>query len=263
MAPVEAEDRFVALMGGPEAGLPLDEAMFLIAQQADPTVDVECQLRTLDDLAAECPAPTLDALVRHLFVDLGFTGNRDDYYDPRNSYLDQVLERRVGIPISLAVLAIVVGRRLGVPLAGVGMPGHFLLRDRVLPDVFIDPFRGAVIDPAGCAQVFRALHGASAPFDERFLEPVTSRTILRRVLANLAAVHRTSGDRTALVCVLRLRAAIPGVTVEERRELAEALAAVGQFSAAAEVLEAVAAGEGGDRAAVDLTAATRYRARLN
>lgn len=263
MAVVEAEDRFVALVGGPETDLPLDEAMLLIARQADPTVDVERHLRALDELAADCPAPTLDALVRHLFVDLGFTGNREDYYDPRNSYLDQVLARRLGIPISLAVLAIVVGRRLGVPLAGVGMPGHFLLRDRVVPEVFVDPFRGAVLDPAGCAQVFRALHGPSAPFDQRFLEPVGSHTILRRVLANLAAVHRNAGDRIALVGVLRLRAAVPGVTVEERRELAEALAAAGRFSDAAEVLETVAGGEGGDRAAADLSAATRYRARLN
>lgn len=263
MALVEAEDRFVALLHGPEAEVPLDEAMLLIAQQADPTVDVERHLRGLDELAARCPAPTLDALVRHLFVDEGFSGNRDDYYDARNSYLDQVLERRLGIPISLAVVAIVVGRRLGVPLAGVGMPGHFLLRDRVLPDVFIDPFRGAVLDPAGCARVFQAMHGPSAPFDLRFLEPVGTHPILRRVLANLAAVHRTSGDRTALVGVLRLRAAVPGVTVEERRELAEALAAAGRFSAAAEVLEALAAGEVGDRASVDLSAATRYRARLN
>lgn len=263
MTPVEAADRFVALVSGPEAELALDEAMLLIAAEAEPGVDVDHHLRSLDRLADGCPAPTLDALVRHLFVDLGFAGNRDDYYDARNSYLDQVLERRLGIPISLAVLAMVVGRRVGVPLAGVGMPGHFLVQDKVEPDVFVDPFRGAVLDVAGCAQVFRTVHGPGAPFDERYLEPVGAHTILRRVLANLATVHRAAGARTALAGALCLRAAIPGANTAERRELAEALAAAGQFTAAAEVLDALAAGEGSDRADVDRTAATRYRARLN
>ena len=263
MISVEAADRFVALVNGPEAEFPLDEAMLLISAQADAAVDVDRHLRSLDGLAEGCPAPTLDALVRHLFVDLGFTGNREDYYDARNSYLDQVLERRLGIPISLAVLAIVVGRRIGVPLAGVGMPGHFLLRDVVDPGVFVDPFRGAVLDSDGCARVFRALHGPGAPFDARYLEPVGPHTILRRVLANLVTVHRAAGARTALVGVLRLRASIPGATAVERRELAEALAAAGQFTAAAEVLDALAADEGSDRADADRTAATRHRARLN
>lgn len=263
MISVEAADRFVGLVRGPEAELPLDEAMLLIAAQADAGLDVDRHLRALDELAASCPAPTLDALVRHLFVDVGFTGNREDYYDPRNSYLDQVLERRLGIPISLAVLAMVVGRRIGVPLAGVGMPGHFLVRDQVLPGVFVDPFCGAVIDADGCARVFRALHGPAASFDERYLEPVGARTILRRVLANLATVHRSAGQRTALVGVLRLRAAIPGASAGERRELAEALAAAGQFTDAAQVLDAVAEGSADHGADADRSAAARYRARLN
>jgi regulator of sirC expression with transglutaminase-like and TPR domain len=258
-------------MAGPEAEIPLDEAMLLIAARARPDLDAGAALEALDRLAEGCPAPTLDHLVRHLFVDLGFAGNRDDYYDARNSYLDQVVARRLGIPISLSVLAIVVGRRIGVPLAGVAMPGHFLLRDKVDPRVFVDPFAaGARLDTAGCAAVFGRLHGPSARFDERFLEPVGPRAILARVLANLKAIHESAGDRRALVGVLQFRVAIPGVGVDERRELAAALAAAGQFAAAADELEAVAAaaaaatgGDGDDRAEADLTAATRYRARLN
>lgn len=256
--------RFGALLSLPEAEVALDEAMLLVAAQARAEVDVQSSLTALDDLAARCSAPTLDHLVRLLFVDCGFAGNRDDYYDPRNSYLDQVLVRHLGIPISLAVLAMVVGRRIGVPLAGVAMPGHFLLRDRVDPGLFVDPFgAGVMLDGAGCAALFRRLHGPGATFDERFLDPVGTHTILRRVLANLKAIHRSQGDAGSLLGVLRLSVLIPGSTDEDRRELAAALAATGQFAAAADELEAVAAAAGEDRSEADLTAATRFRARLN
>lgn len=257
--------RFAALVSGPEDEIALDEAMLLVAAQATGDVDLPASLAALDALAEGCPAPTLDHLVRHLFVDLGFAGNRDDYYDARNSYLDQVLVRRLGIPISLAVLTMVVGRRIGVLTDGVAMPGHFLLRDGGERGVFVDPFgAGALLDTAGCVALFRRLHGPGATFDDRFLDPVGPRAILRRVLANLKAIHRLQGDRGALLGVLRLGVEIPGGADEERRELAAALAATGQFAAAADELEAVAAAasEGG-RSEADLTAATRFRARLN
>lgn len=256
--------RFEDMVTGPDAEIPLDEAMLLVAAQAEPGVDVARSLVALDQIADSCPTPTLDVLVRHLFVDLGFAGNREHYYDARNSYLNRVLERRLGIPISLAVLVIVVGRRIGVPLAGVAMPGHFLLRDRVDPEVFVDPFAGGtLLDVAGCAAVFRRLHGPGVAFDERFLESVGSRAILSRVLANLKAIHRQAGDRRALVGALRLQVALPGAGEEEHRELAAALAAAGQFGDAADQLEALAADAAGERAEADLTAATRFRARLN
>ena len=263
MTVVDPVERFAALVAAPEAELALDEAMFTVSAAASATVDVDAGLAALDRLADGCPAPTLDALVHHLYVDEGFAGNRDAYYDARNSYLDEVLARRLGIPISLAVVLIVVGRRIGVPTVGVSMPGHFLVRDRVDPAVFVDPFRGALLDSLGCERVFHTLHGPDAPFDPAFLQPVGPRVILRRVLANLAGIHRSEGDRSALVRVLRLRALVPGASVEERRELAGALAAAGQFAAAADELEAVAADAPGERSQDDLTAATRYRARLN
>lgn len=256
--------RFVELVGGPEDQVALDEAMLLIAAGAEPDLDVTTGLQRLDALADGCFAPTLQALVRYLFVDLGFAGNREDYYDPRNSFLNHVLDRRRGIPISLSVLAIVVGRRIGVPLAGVGMPGHFLLRDRLDPDVFVDPFaRGVLLDRAGCERAFRTAHGPAAPFDPSFLDPVGSRAILGRVLANLKGIYRDRGDRPSLAWVLRMRAAIPGVPDDERRQLASVLAADGQFAAAARELEHLAAQSGGDTAEDDLASATRMRARLN
>jgi regulator of sirC expression with transglutaminase-like and TPR domain len=209
-------------------------------------------------------APTLDALRRHLFVELGFTGNTVDYYDPRNSYLDQVVERRLGIPITLSVLMLEIGRRIGVPLAGVSMPGHFLVRDKVDPDVFVDTFsRGVVLDRRACEGKFRTLQGAEAPFDPAFLEPVPKRTMVARMLANLDAIATARSDRRMLEWVVRLRASMPGASVEQHRRLASVLASSCRFGEAADVLERLAPREPEEAAAEDAAAARRLRARLN
>jgi regulator of sirC expression with transglutaminase-like and TPR domain len=259
---VDSVQRFAQLVAGPESEVPLDEAMLLIARQAQPQLDVTAELQRLDDLADRCFAPTLDALVRHLFVDLGFRGNESDYYDPRNSFLNDVVTRRIGIPLSLSVLTIVVGRRLGVPLAGVSMPGHFLLRDKVDPTVFVDPFaRGARLDLAGCERAFKAVHGPDAVFDPAFVEPVGSHAILRRALANLRGIYGARKDRTNLRWVLQLRAAWPDTPAADHRELASVLAASGRFGEAASAFELAAVQPGGTDD--DRTAAARLRARLN
>jgi regulator of sirC expression with transglutaminase-like and TPR domain len=215
---VELSERFAALLRRPEAEVPLDEVALVIAAHARPELDIGAQLTRLDELAATCFAPTLDALVRHLFVDLGFRGNEGDYYDPRNSYLDEVVERRLGIPITLSVLTIEVGRRIGVPVAGVSLPGHFLLRDRVDADVFIDPFSGgAYLDQAGCERAFRALQGPDAPFDDTYLAPVGPHLIVARMLANLQAIFTNRGDDESLRWVLHLRSLTPGTQAARAR----------------------------------------------
>ena len=170
---MDATRRFAQLITRPVHEVPLDEVALLIAAHAYPSLDVVRQRRRLDLLADRCPKPALEAVVAYLFVDLGFAGNRHDYYDPRNSYLNDVLDRRTGIPISLAVLAMEVGRRVGVSLVGVGMPGHFLLRDALDDTVFVDPFgRGRMLDRGGCEAAFHSVHGERAAFDPAFLDPV-------------------------------------------------------------------------------------------
>jgi regulator of sirC expression with transglutaminase-like and TPR domain len=217
---MEATDRFVALTAVPEAALPLDEASLLIAAHAEPGLDVHAYLVRLDELAATCPAPTLDSLVTHLFRRGRFTGNRADYYDPRNSFLSDVIDRGTGIPITLSVLAMEVGRRLGVPLAGVGMPGHFLLRDKVDPGIFVDPFHGGrLLDEAACRRLHSSVVGPGATWDPAWLDPVGRWAIVARVLANLKAVYRQRGDDTDLLWVLRLRAMVPGAGDEDEQEL--------------------------------------------
>jgi len=256
-------DRFAALVREPEASIPLDEAALLIAAAAKPAVDVDATLVKLDEIADEVPAPTLDGLRALLFRDLGFGGNPDDYYDPANSFLDDVIDRRVGIPISLAVLMMEVGRRVGVPLWGVSMPGHFLVRDKVDPDVFVDPFaRGRVLDREGCMARFHAVQGPGSVFDDAFLEPVGQRAILTRMLANLETVATVREDGALLRGALELRVTLPESGIVEHRKLATALAAAGQYDSAADVLDAYAARAvaGADAAR---TAADQLRARLN
>jgi len=217
--------RFAEAVAEREAAIPLDRVAFLIAAHAHPSLDVDDGLVRLDALADQASEPTLDGLRRLLFRDLGFAGNEEDYYDARNSYLDDVLDRRVGIPISLAVVMLEVGRRLGVPLAGVSMPGHFLVRDKVDPEVFVDPFaRGLVLDRRGCQLRFHGVHGVEASFDPAFLEPVGKLAIIDRMLANLDGLAVRAGDLGMLAWVLRLRVALPGSDESFQRRLAAAQA---------------------------------------
>jgi regulator of sirC expression with transglutaminase-like and TPR domain len=217
-------ERFRELMARGENDVPLDEACLLIAAHARPGLDVEVYLNRLDQLAGGFLPPTLDGLLRHLFGPGRFAGNTETYYDPRNSYLDHVVDRRLGIPITLAIVAIEVGRRAGVPMSGVSMPGHFLLRDKVDPDVFADPFDGGrLLTAAQCRQLHRRLTNGAAWADE-YLDPVSKRTIVARVLANLKGIAQQRGDVGMLHWVMRLRQCVPGVAELEADEFRKLLA---------------------------------------
>lgn len=254
--------RFGALVARPEPEIPLDEAAVLIGAHAEPELDVGHQLARLDDLAATCPAPTLDALCQHLFRDLGFTGNREDYLDPRNSYVHEVLDRRTGIPISLSVVTMEVGRRLDVPLAGVGMPGHFLVRHLGEPATFVDPFDGgARLTEPECELIFRTL-GGMGEWDPAYLDPVGPRAILTRMLANLQGIFMP-GDLRSAAWVLRLRLLIPGLSPAEQVALARALGSLGQFSAAATALDDAAGAVAAEDAESLRVQARALRSRTN
>jgi len=257
--------RFAELVQGPEDDLPLDEAALLIAAHAYPDLDVGFELEVLDGIADGCPSRDLDGWRTQLFETMGFTGNVADYYDPDNSYLNVVVRRRVGLPISLSALGLAVGRRLGLDMVGVGLPGHFLLRHEAPgePPVFVDPFAGGVVlDRTGCIERFHAVNGVEAPFVESYLDPVGPRAILGRMLANLRAIYASRGDVDSLAWVFALRLAIPGTPAIERRELARVLGSTGQFSEAADVLEGLAIALPSMESALEAEAIA-LRARLN
>jgi regulator of sirC expression with transglutaminase-like and TPR domain len=215
---VDAVARFAMLVEGPESAIPLDEAALCIAA-VDHPVDVAAELARLDALAAELAVDDAPALAHALFVERGFAGNTLDYGDPRNSYLDEVLRRRLGIPITLSLLMIEVGRRRGIPLVGVGMPGHFLVG---CDEGYVDPFHaGAVLDAAGARRLFERTQ-PGAPFAEHYLDPIGARALLSRVLANLVTTY-LGRDPTRAIGALDLRLRIPGVPAPERRQAEDAL----------------------------------------
>jgi regulator of sirC expression with transglutaminase-like and TPR domain len=202
---MEATRRFAELMTSTE--VPLDEAALLIAAH-DHAVDIGAELGQLDALAGPAPDDP-DALARYLFVEHGFAGDTTNYYDPRNSFLDEVMRRHRGIPISLSVVMLEIGRRRGVPLTGIGMPGHFLVRSA--PGVFYDPFHGGErLDEGGAAARFME-RARTVPFSERYLDPVDHAAILARMLANLIATF-VPRDPVRATWALRLRLSIPGIS---------------------------------------------------
>ncbi len=261
----EAEAAFRQLVADPAAVPPLDEAALLIAAVATGS-DVDAGLARLDELAADARGVGPDAakLARHLFVDRGFAGNTLDYADPRNSFLPDVIDRRLGIPISLSVLMIEVARRIGIALHGVGMPGHFLVGVDATPDVFFDPFHaGAALDADGARALFARMQGPDTAFRAGYLAPTPARQVLLRMLANLQQTYvaRRAADAR---WVAQLRLAFPELSVAERAQAAEVLASVGAFDEAAAVLDAMV-DDAADTDARDALGrrAVAYRSRSN
>ena len=164
-----------------------------IATGADPGLDADTWLRELDRLAER--VDSLETLIHRLFVDKGFAGNTTNYYDPRNSLLNHVIDRRLGIPITLSVVCLEVGRRAGVSLEGISMPGHFLLRP-MATDHYLDAFNGgALIDLAGCEALFRTANraGPDVAFGRHLLTTAPRRAIFARILQNLRSAYRDLG----------------------------------------------------------------------
>jgi regulator of sirC expression with transglutaminase-like and TPR domain len=242
-----------------ESDIPLDEAALLIAAHADPGLDVPSQLARLDDVAARLGPADTERVCSLVFETLGVRGDAQTYDDPQNSYLDKVLDRRLGIPISISVLLMEIGRRCDVPLVGVGMPGHFLVRDPDRPDLLIDPFAaGRRLDRAACAQLLRSVAGAEVDLPDSLLASVGTRAILTRMLANLDHSFRRRGDRDGVRWATRLRAAIPGQSLADLVALADGLAALGCYEDAAALLEEAATNPGFSKEAAQ---ALRGRAR--
>jgi regulator of sirC expression with transglutaminase-like and TPR domain len=261
--------RFAALFAG-EVDPSLDRVAATIALLDPDAPDEAAMLGELDHLAAEATAAAaggeavdaVDALMTHLFGTVGLAGATTTYYDPANSYLHRVLERRRGIPITLAVVVIEVGRRLGMQLSGVGMPGHFLVGDGPEPQRWFDPFAGGrPLSRAGCRALFAQLH-SGAELDDEWLRPVGSVDIANRMLQNLRLIHLRAGDPSQLIPVLELRAELPVSTLADQVELATVLGRMGRHEAAAAQRERLARLDPA-QAATHLRAAYQHRASRN
>ena len=223
----DPRDRFAAVAQLPDAQIDLAEAALWVAAEEYEDLDVAAYLERIDALAADA-APLVEARVSpveriaelnsYLFHGRGLTGNREEYQDPRNSFLNEVLDRRIGLPITLSIVYMEVAGRLGLPVRGIGFPGHFLTQLEGAPEVVIDAFFGRMLSTADCAERLRAVFGPEAEFVPEFhLRVATPREILARLLGNLKQLYAQSGDwvRT-LACCDRILLVLPDAAAEFR-----------------------------------------------
>jgi regulator of sirC expression with transglutaminase-like and TPR domain len=205
-----------------ESTLDLSRAALAIARPEYPHLDTDAYVARIGALASEVaghlcederdPERSIAALNYVLFRKHGFRGNREEYFDARNSFLNDVIERRVGIPITLSVLYIEVGRRLGLPLCGVGFPGHFLVKYRDSDqEIIIDPFDyGEIKTHDSLERLLCGLYGQRVALTPELLEPATKRQTLRRMLNNLKFIYIKSRELTkALTALDRMMIAEP------------------------------------------------------
>ncbi|MBI3941544.1 MAG: transglutaminase family protein [Chloroflexi bacterium] len=203
--PLIQEEAFQKAMSVSDDQIDLAYAVLLFALDAFPDLDIPTYVAQLDlladhvrrNLAADASGrEKLGTLNRILFRELNFSGNLENYYDPENSYLNRVLERRMGIPISLSVVYLEVGRRLGMQLVGVGLPGHFVVQsmDESLP-LYIDPFgEGAFLSRQDCQDLITRVYGRRVSPEDSWFQPLTKRQILARMLNNLKAIFLQRQD---------------------------------------------------------------------
>jgi regulator of sirC expression with transglutaminase-like and TPR domain len=228
MTASNARRHFERLAGLPEAQIDLAEAALTIAREEYPDLDVEEYVNALDTMADELrerladeryPLRILQGINRYLYDDLSFRGNDADYYDPRNSMLNEVIDRRTGIPITLALVYMEVARRVDFPMVGIGMPGHFLIRpDRPDMEIFVDAFHnGEILFTEDCQLRLNQTFGRPVPLQPMYLESVGPRRFLARMLTNLKLVYlqREELDRS-LATIERLLLLFPGTPVELR-----------------------------------------------
>jgi len=207
---------FQNLSSKPEEQIELAAAALEIARPEYPELDRSWYLNLIAELASEARATmppsgsTTDrarALLHFLSVERRFRGNIEDYYSPGNSFLHEVLERHQGLPITLAVVYLEVGSLCGIPLEGVGLPGHFVLRGG---DIFIDPFYGVELTETEVQERFKEVNGSDIPFNPAFLETVSKRSMLIRILHNLKHLYIAQDDvDRALSCCERCLALMP------------------------------------------------------
>lgn len=244
-------DEFWQQLGERDAAeMPLLRACLLLAQDEYPSLDIERYEARCDRYAAdlrprmealESPQERIAAINRYLFEEQGFAGNDADYYDPRNSYINEVFDRRLGIPLSLGVVQMEVARRLGVPLEGVSFPGHFLVRLPVDGGLIVlDPYNGGrPLNVQELRERAKPHLGGETPDDQQLLEilaPASHRDILMRMLRNLKGVYAEKEDsERALRCSDRLIMLDPSLA-EEYRDRGLLYLRVGHLPAAREDL---------------------------
>jgi regulator of sirC expression with transglutaminase-like and TPR domain len=217
---------FEALITGEDAAIDLAQASLLIASTAYPELDSAHYLAQLDELArrvrialalpgpelspqlpeATDPLSVIEAINQVLFEEEHFHGNEDDYHNPDNSFLNIVLEQHTGIPISLSIIYMEVGRRVGIQIDGIGLPMHFVIRCQLTEGhIYIDPFHhGRLLTEQDCIALLRRIAGGKIKMNTSWFKPLTHHALLKRVLNNLkrAYIDKEDFERALTICDL-------------------------------------------------------------
>jgi regulator of sirC expression with transglutaminase-like and TPR domain len=221
-------DNFYSEINQPDEQIDLAKAALYIAQEEYPDLDTDEYLNALDVMALEVeerlpaeryPLRVIQILNQYFFNDLGYIGNTSDYYDPRNSFLNEVIDRRIGIPITLSLIYLEVARRLDFPMVGINMPGHFLLRPSFEDaGIFVDAFnQGEILFEQDCEARLAQIYGRPVQLQSSFTAAVSSRQLLARMLRNLKFIYLNRSDLPkALSVVERILLLFPDAPTELR-----------------------------------------------
>ena len=212
-----------------EEQIDLGRAALTIALPEYPTLDFSAYLGRIDDLALEVAERTgtdadvfrlIAALNFVLFQRHGFRGNRDDYYDAKNSFLNEVIERKTGIPITLSVLYIEVAARVGLTVDGIGFPGHFMVKAQADGnEIVIDPFNsGDIKTEEDLAAMLQQMYGGKVNLRSEFLMPVSKKQILTRMLTNLKAIYAKANDMAKILGTLDRLLILDPASAEDTRD---------------------------------------------
>jgi len=256
---------FLDFITRPDAAIDLAGAALLLARDEYPDLDVAAYHERLAIMVAKArsrtagagdnPFAVIDALNEYLFGEEGFSGNHAEYFDPRNSYLNDVLDRKRGIPISLSVIYIEIASGVGFPVEGVGFPGHFLVRHSGGGrDILIDPFHaGEILLPEDCRKRLSAAYGDDMRLEPRFFETAGKLAILARMLHNLKHLYMKSQDHARALRVIDRLIAISPRDPQHLRDRGQANAGLGRYASASADLQRYLAQcpEADDRTAVE------------
>lgn len=244
--------QFSELLAGPDRSVDVARASLLIAAEEYPALDVACYLGRLQSLggavrertgAAAGADAVIDEINRVLFDDEGFRGNSEDYYDPRNSYLNEVLDRRTGIPITLSTVYIEVARHAGLTIDGVGLPGHFIVKVTTPErEILLDPFHGgARLSEADCQRRLDRIFDGRVRVEASMLAPCARKEILARMLRNLKTIYAKASDHWRCLGVVDLLLLVNPDSGEELLDRGQLYAALDCYGLALADLEAYVA----------------------
>jgi regulator of sirC expression with transglutaminase-like and TPR domain len=231
---------FAHLLAKTDDKLEVEHLALLLAEPEHPGLDIQGYLKKLNvmgELAriklkasanpGQAAADRIVPILRLLYGELGFRGNVADFYDPQNSFLNHVIDRRTGNPLSLAVVLLAVCRRAGVEAQGISFPGHFLVRVAKVSGEMgtIDPFDGRMLTPSVLQSIYESATGDPGAIDDQYLQPASRRQIVLRMLNNLRAIYELRGDQERLRFVLE-RMALLSPSEEVQRRLDSVVHAV-------------------------------------